>query len=392
MKYNFNTPVDRSVNFSAKYDECASKFGKDGLIPLWIADMDLKTAPEIIDAIDKRNKQGIYGYTTRPDTYWDALCDWHKKRNDWEIDKNLISFNTGVVPAICSLISELTQKGDYILFTPPVYGEFFDFAKNWGREALVVDLCEENGYYTLDLNAFEEALKKGPKFFILCNPHNPVGRVWTKEELKAMGDLCVKYNVLIISDEIHSDLILYGNKHMPMAVVSKEIANNTITCTSVSKTFNLAGVQASATIFPNSKLKAIHDNYWQKIGIHRNNCFSLVAVEAALREGEEWLTQLLKHIESNIDYVDTYLKENIPQITFRKPEGTYLIWLNCKNLNMSADELKIFMIEKAGLALSDGRGFGSNGEGYVRINVACSIDVLEKALTQLKKAVDNHLK
>lgn len=391
MQYDFNRPIDRWTNLAAKYDEMEKKFGSRDLIPMWIADMDLMTAQPIMDAIAERNKQGMFGYNTRPDCYFEAVCDWQEKRNGWKVDPNMCVFALGVVPALCTFVREFSNPGDEIMFMTPVYGEFFDSVENWGRKPLTVSLKEENGYYSVDWEAFENALKRKPPIFILCNPHNPVGRCWTKEELKRMGDLCIQYGTLIVSDEIHSDLMLFGNKHIPMPTVSPEIAANTITCTSATKTFNLAGLQAATIVFPNQDLIDKYQKFWKSMDVHRNNSFSTVAVIAAFREGEEWLEQLLAHLESNVLYVEKYLQENIPEIKLHRPECTYLLWLNCKGLGLKGDELPRFIIEKAGLALNDGRGFGPEGEGYMRMNIACNRQTVEKAMAQLKAAVDAHM-
>ena len=238
----------------------------------------------------------------------------------------------------------------------------------------------------IDFPAFEKALQSKPALFILCNPHNPLGRVWRKEELEKIGNLCLKYHVPIVSDEIHSDLILWGNKHIPIASISEEIAANTITCTSATKTFNLAGLQASTIIFPDKEKQQKFEGFWRKFDVHRNNCFSVVANEVAFREGEEWLEQVLRYIEGNMEYVKNYLDEKIPEINTYLPESTYLMWLDCRNLNMTGDVLVDFMINEARLGLGDGRGFGAP-EGYMRINVACPRAILTEALTQLEKAV-----
>ncbi len=392
MQFDFNQPVDRWDNFAAKYDEMEARFGRKDLLPMWIADMDLRTAPAILEAMDARNKQGVFGYTSRPDSYFEAVCDWQEKRNGWRPDRERCVFALGVVPALCTFVREFSREGDEILFLTPVYGEFFDSVENWGRKPLTVSLREEEGRYSVDFEAFEEALKRRPPLFILCNPHNPVGRVWTPEELRRMGELCVKYQVLMVSDEIHSDLVLFGHRHTPLASVSEEIAAHTITCTSATKTFNLAGLQAATLIFPNEQLQNQYQKFWKGLDVHRNNCFSLVAVEAAFRQGEEWVDQLLDHLESNILYVESYLKEHIPEISLRRPECTYLLWLNCKALNLPGDALPRFMVEKARLALNDGRGFGAaDGEGFMRMNIACPRSTVEEAMKRLRAAVDQHM-
>ncbi len=392
MQYDFNQPIDRWDNFAVKYDEMEQKYGRRDLIPMWIADMDLKTAQPILDAIDQRNKQGMFGYVSRPASYFEAVCDWQFKRNGWRPDPALCVFTLGVVPAICTCVREFSQPGDEVMFLTPVYGEFFDSVENWDRKCLTVPLHEDAGRYSVDFEAFEQALQRKPALFILCNPHNPVGRVWSPEELRRMGELCCQYGVPILSDEIHSDLMLFGHKHTPMASVSPAIAANTITFTSATKTFNLAGLQAATVTFPNLELLNRYQTFWKGLDVHRNNCFSLVAVEAAFRHGEEWLTQLLAHLEGNVTYVEEYLRENIPEITLHRPDCMYLLWLNCKGLNLPGDELPAFMTNEARLALNDGRGFGpKEGEGYMRMNIACPRSTVERAMSQLKAAVDKHM-
>lgn len=388
MNYNFNEPVDRSKNFSVKYDELKKKFGRDDLIPLWIADMDIRVAQPIIEAIQERTEQGIFGYTSRPDSYFEAVCSWQERRNNWKINRDLVGFNLGVVPALCTAIKEFSNENDKVLFLTPVYPEFFEAVENWGRISLTSKLKEENNFFTVDYEDFEEKLKENPKLFILCNPHNPVGRVWTKDELTKIGQLCIKYNVMVISDEIHSDLMLWGNKHVPFASISEEFSNITITCISATKTFNLAGLQASTTVFPNKEVKNKFEDFWKRMDITRNNCFSLVAVEAAYNHGEEWLNQLLTHVENNMVYVKEYCEKNIPQIKAHLPESTYLMWLDCRDLNFGGDELVSFMVNKAHLGLNDGRAFGANS-GFMRLNVACPRVTLEKAMNNLKLAIDS---
>lgn len=388
MQYDFNEPVFRADNNSVKYDEMKPHFGRNDLIPMWIADMDLKVAAPITEAIEKRNQQAVFGYTSKPQSYYDAVHDWQKRKNAWDYDSSLTAFCPGIVPGISSVVRLFSEPGDRILFCTPVYSEFFDSVEGQGRIPLTVSLKEKDGYYTMDWDAFEAAAQKHPPLFILCNPHNPCGRSWTLDELKRIGEICCRNHILIFSDEIHSDLILYGNRHIPMATVSPETAANTITGISASKTFNLAGLQSSTIIFPDAGKKDTFEKFWKSFDIHRNNCFSLVATEAAFRYGEEWLLQLIRHLEGNINFTEKYLTENIPKIRFRKPEATYLLWLDCRALKLSGDQLKYFMVNQAGLALSDGRAFGKDGEGFARMNIACPRQTIEKALFQLKNAVD----
>jgi len=389
MQYDFNAPVDRSKNFSLKYDELKRVFGREDIIPLWVADMDLPTAQPIIDAIDRRNKQGIFGYTSRPESYFRSLCRWQEKRNGWQIDPGLVSYAPGVVPALAGIVQEFSNPGDSIAFFTPVYPQFFHVVENWDRIPATCQLIERDGYYTVDFDAFEQILReKRPPLLILCNPHNPVGRVWNLDELQKIGELCLRYGVKVISDEIHSDIILFGNKHIPFASISDEFAAITFTCLSASKTFNLAGLQAAFVVSPNTIAKKQFDKFWSRLDLSSNNCFSLVAVEAAFNDGEEWLEQVLRHFEQNMVYVQSFLQEHIPEIAVRLPECTYLMWLNCKGLGLNDQGLADFMVNKAKLGLNRGVTFGKGGEGYMRLNVACPIGTLEKAMQQLKAAVD----
>ncbi|WP_312353454.1 MalY/PatB family protein [Aminipila sp.] len=390
MKYNFDEIVDRSNNFSAKYEEKKKKFGTDDLLPLWIADMDFKTAQPIIDALEERARQGIFGYTYRPESYYEAICSWQEKRNNRLIDKSMISFSPGVVPSMSVLVRELTESSDCVLIQTPVYSEFYDVVENWGRKVIENPLAENEGKYTIDFEDLERKLAMDPKLFIFCNPHNPVGRVWNREELKKVVELCIKYHVIMISDEIHSDLILWGNQFIPSVHACPGAEKQIITCLAASKTFNLAGLQASIAVFPNKELKEKFDYVWKGMDILRNNCFSLVATEAAYKYGEEWLSQLIPYLEENMLFIDSYLRENLPQIKFSIPESTYLGWMDCRALNMKQDELNDFIIKKAKLGLNSGNSFARSLEGLMRINAACPRSLLKQALEQLKNAVDEY--
>lgn len=388
LKYNFNTVIDRSNNNAAKVLEAKLHFGTNDVIPLWIADMDFATLPEVVTAIKNRADQGIFGYTNRPDEYFAAYAAWQKKRNGWNADPNLMAFAPGVIPGMITLVKQLTKPGDKILIQPPVYHPFTDVVVNFDRCLVTNELVKDDtGMYRVDLADFEEKAKSGVKFFILCNPHNPVGRCWTKEELTAMAEICRKYNIMIISDEIHSDLILFGHKHTVLASLSKEISDITITCIAPSKTFNLAGLQSSTIVFPNADMKERYVKEIQRNDMARNNCFSLVAAMAAYTYGEEWVEELKRYLEENMRYVKNFLDSEIPQIKAYLPQATYLMWLDCSELGFKGKALQEFLVKKAGLGLNDGESFGPGGEGYARMNVACPRATLERALQQLKKAV-----
>ena len=386
MGYDFSQVIDRSKNCAAKYDERRKKFGTDDVIPLWIADMDFKTAQPIIDALTKRAQEGIWGYTSRPDSYFAAIRAWQKRRNGWEIDPSLMSFSLGVVQSISAVVRLFTPEGGSVLIQTPVYSEFYDMAEAWNRKVVENRFVEKDGRWSVDWEDFEKKLEE-VDLFLLCNPHNPLGIVWEPEDLRRMAELCMKHHVKLFSDEIHSDLIFHGKKHTPTATLSPEIADYVITGISGTKTFNLAGLQASTVIFPNAHDKQVFDHYWQCMDIHRNNAFSLTAMEAAFTYGEEWLEQLLPYISANFDYVVDYCREHIPQIKTYAPDATYLMWLDCRDLGLSNEELHDFMIQKAKLGLNDGCSFGRSLNGYMRLNAACPRSVLEQAMHQLEEAV-----
>ena len=388
MNYNFDEIIDRGGNRSAKYDERAKKFGTADVIPLWVADMDFRTAQPIIDACVAKAQEGIWGYTTRPDSYFQAVQQWEMRRKGWTPDTSLMSWSLGVVPSLSAIVKLFSNDGDKILIQTPVYMEFYDVTETWGREVVENRLVERDGKWDIDFDDFAEKVKQC-KLFLLCNPQNPVGRVWEPEELRKMAELCLESGTLVVSDEIHSDLIFHGKRHTPMASLSPEIAANTITCLSATKTFNLAGLQASTTIFPDREKKAVFEEFWGHMDIRRNNAFSSVAMEAAYREGEEWLEQLLRYISGNFDYVRDFCEENVPQIKPNLPDATYLMWLDCRDLGMTDEELRDFFIHKAGLGLNEGNAFGRSLTGFMRLNAACPRSTLERAMGRLKAAVDS---
>ncbi|HFL2404187.1 TPA: MalY/PatB family protein [Clostridioides difficile] len=388
MNYNFNEIVDRSNNFSSKWSEMEKKYGTNDLLPMWVADMDFKAAPCIIDSLKNRLEQEIYGYTTRPDSYNESIVNWLDRRHNWKIKSEWLIYSPGVIPAISLLINELTKANDKIMIQEPVYSPFNSVVKNNNRELIISPLQKlENGNYIMDYEDIENKIKD-VKLFILCNPHNPVGRVWTKDELKKLGDICLKHNVKIISDEIHSDIILKKHKHIPMASISKEFEKNTITCMAPTKTFNIAGLQSSYVVLPDEKYYKLLDDAFTRIDIKRNNCFSLVATEASYNNGESWLESFLEYLESNIDFAIKYINENMPKLKVRKPEGTYLLWVDFSALGLSDEELESILVQKGKVALNQGNSFGIGGSGYQRINLACPRSMLEEALIRIKNAIN----
>ncbi|HHV19196.1 MAG TPA: pyridoxal phosphate-dependent aminotransferase [Thermoanaerobacterales bacterium] len=380
--------MDRSKNYSSKWDELGKMYGRDDLLPLWVADMDFMSPKPVIEAIEARAKQGIYGYTSKPESYFESVARWMKKRHDWDVKTDWMIFSPGVVPALSFIVNALTHPGDKILVQSPVYYPFFKVIENNGRRVVNNPLLFNDGRYTMDFDDLEEKVKDPQvKLLFLCSPHNPVGRVWTEEELKKLGRICIDNNILIISDEIHQDILYPGVKHTPFASISEEFALNSITCTAPSKTFNLAGLQTSSIVIPNKIYYDVYKNFMTRIHLLRNNAFGLVALEAAYTYGEEWLDQFLEYLDGNLKTLSEGIEKDIPQIKIIKPEGTYLVWMNCRELGFDSKHLSDFMINKARLALDDGYWFGTGGEGFQRINLACPRAYVNEALTRLKKAV-----
>ncbi|WP_315169439.1 MalY/PatB family protein [Metaclostridioides mangenotii] len=389
MKYNFDDVVDRSDNFAAKWSEMNKKYGTNELLPMWVADMDFKAAPCIVDAIRNRLDQEIYGYTTRPDSYNESIVNWVSKRYGWDIKADWLIFSPGVMPTISLLISELTDKNNKIMIQEPVYSPFNSIVKANDRELVISPLIkEENGNYVMNYDEIESKIKD-VKLFILCNPHNPVGRVWTKEELKKLGDICIKNGVKVISDEIHSDIILKGQKHIPFGSISEEFAQNSITCMAPTKTFNIAGLQMSQVILPNEDDYKKLDTAFTRIDIKRNNAFSLVATEAAYNHGEDWLEEFLEYLEGNIDFAIDYINKNIPALKVNKPEATYLLWVDFSGLGKSNEEIAKALVEKGKVALNNGPSFGIGGDQFQRINLACPRAMVVEGLSRIKTAVDS---
>lgn len=387
LKYDFDTVVDRTHNLSIKYDRRLEKFGNDQVIPLWVADMDFKTAQPVIDALTRRAQEGIWGYTARPERYYEAVMDWQRRRHNWTIRREQLSWTPGVVPALYALVELFTPPRSKVLIQTPVYPNFYTAAERCGRTVLESPLVERDGQWSVDWADFEDKLSQA-SLFLLCSPHNPLGRVWTREELTRMTDLCRKHRVLLVSDEIHADLIFHGKVHVPTASLSPQTAGEVVTCISATKTFNLAGLQESSLVFPDNRMREIYDAYWQSLDIQNSNAFGPVAVESAYRYGEEWLEQLLPYLSDNFDYVAQYCAQHIPRIKPHVPDATYLMWLDCRELGLDNQGLRRFMIEQAGLGLNEGWTFGRSLTGYMRLNAACPRSVLERAMAQLEAAVN----
>lgn len=384
----FDSVISRHNTNSLKYDDMQASFGESDLLPLWVADMDFKAPTPVLEAIAKRLDHGIFGYTSRPESYFEAITTWYEREHGLSIEKTHILHAPTVVASLSTLIRVLTEKGDGVLIQPPVYYPFKNIIEANERQVIENPLRYEAGRYYIDLEDLELKIKKtGSKLLILCNPHNPVGRVWSREELSALSQLCEKYAVQVISDEIHCDFALFGHVFTAFASLNDYTKANTITCLSTSKTFNLAGLQASFVVIPDHSIreKTAHALYFQDIA--RNNCFSLVATEAALREGKPWLTELKAYLESNIEYLIDYSQNYLPGFSVHKPEGTYLVWIDVSLWGLISNEaVDQFFIKEAKVAVDAGYWFGPTGKGFIRLNVACPLTTIKKALLRIENA------
>lgn len=387
MKYDFDRIIDRRQTGSVKWDFNQRIFGREDILPLWVADMDFQAPEAVIEALVRRAKHGIYGYSDGMDGYYEALNTWLNKRHGWEIQKDWVIFSPGIVFALFQLVQSLTKPGDKVLLQSPVYPPFFKAVKNNCRELVNSQLILQDGRYTMDFKDLEGKFSRGVKMMILCNPHNPVGRVWERDELDRLGKLCLEYDVLVISDEIHSDLIYKGHHHIPFASLSPELALQSVVCTAPSKTFNLAGLQTSNLIIPNPEYRKAFQTTRDLTGIHNPNVFGITALEAAYSEGWDWLNQLLDYLQKNVDFIFSSLAQ-IPQIRAIQPEGTYLVWLDFRELGMGPNELQDFLVHKAGVGLNAGFQFGPGGEGFARLNIGCSKSLLEEAFERIIAAIN----
>jgi cystathionine beta-lyase len=386
---DFNEIIERKNTCSLKYDFAAKRGMPEDVLPLWVADMDFRTPDCVIEALVEKSRHGIFGYSESNREYFDVLQNWFKSRHGWEINEEWLVKTPGVVYAICAAIRALTEKGDGVLIQQPVYYPFTEAILENERMLAVNELKYSQGRYSIDFEDFEDKIVNNDiKLFILCNPHNPVGRVWTKEELIRIGDICLKHKVIVISDEIHMDFVYPGHKHLVFADLKPEYQQITITCTAPTKTFNLAGLQISNIFIPNCKLRTAIKKEIDKTGYSQLNIMGIVACKAAYSEGGEWLNCLQEYLEENLAFLSCFLREKLPQVKLVEPEGTYLVWLDFQGLNLSEAELNELIIKKAGLWLDRGTMFGAGGRGFQRINIACPRSVLNKALNNLEAAVN----
>jgi len=391
MSYSFDTVIERRGTDSIKYDFAAKRGLPEDVLPLWVADMDFPSPPEVLDALAEKCRNGIFGYSdVADDSYFNALFKWYSERFGWRLSPEWLVKAPGVVFAICAAIRALTEEGEAVLIQQPVYYPFSESVLANGRRLVVNELVYSGGKYSVDLEDFEEKIKREKvKLFILCSPHNPVGRVWRAEELSAMGEICLRHGVKVVSDEIHADFVYPGNRHQVFAAISPELADITVTCTAPTKTFNLAGLQISNILISNPELRRRFRLEISKTGYSQLNIMGLVACRAAYEHGARWLDELLVYLGSNLEFVRSFLARELPRVRLVEPEGTYLVWLDFRALWLTDRELNDLIVNKAKLWLDAGTMFGAGGTGFQRVNIACPRSLLERAMRQLKGALSS---
>ena len=387
MSWNFDEEINREGTDCIKWDLRKDVFGNINVIPMWVADMDFRTPDFIVNSLRERVNHNIYGYSFRPDSYFTSVSGWFARRHNWKIDKEWILFCPGVVPALNFCTLAFTNPGDSIIVQPPVYFPFFSAVEAHSRKLIYNTLKETNGRWEMDLESLKDSIDGNTRMIIISNPHNPVGRAWTSEELSALAEICLEKNILILSDEIHCDLILPGFKHTPFAAISEQIASITVTCIAPSKTFNLAGLSTSAVIIPDQALRKSFKKIVDSLHVGNGNIFGTIASIAAYSYGHEWLEALLGYVDINASFVIDYCRRMVPEIVPVQPEATYMIWLDCRKFGMTGKELQNFFVRRAGIGMNEGSAFGPRGEGFMRMNLGTTHKTVEKAMQQIESAV-----
>ena len=384
MKYDFDKQISRRDTDSYKWDSVT----EEGVLPLWVADMDFQTAPAITEALRRRVEHGIFGYTRVPDSYYEAVCGWFRRRHGWTIDPAWIIYTSGVVPAVSAVIKALTRKGDKVLVQTPVYNCFFSSIRNNGCEMVSSPLIYADRTFTIDFEDLErKAADPGVKLLLLCNPHNPAGRVWRRDELLRLGEICLRHGVTVVSDEIHCELVFAGHRYTPFASLGEEFLKNSVTCISPSKAFNIAGLQIANIVCADAAMRARIDRAINDNEVCDVNPFGVIATRAAYNEGEEWLTQLLDYIWNNYLYMSSFCAEHLPKFPVARLEGTYLAWQDCRRLGLGSEELEHRLVREARLWLNAGTMYGAEGEGFMRWNLACPRATLDEALRRFAEFV-----
>jgi cysteine-S-conjugate beta-lyase len=386
-RFNFDEVVIRKGTDSIKYDGAEEFLGNGNVIPMWVADMDFKTPPFVADALRTRMDHEVYAYTMRNKQYFESIAGWLKRRHQWMVPEEAIAFTPGVVPALNLAVLSYTQPGDRIIVQPPVYFPFFTAVRDHGRRLIYNPLKAENGRLGMDFDDLERCVAKGARMLFLSSPHNPGGSVWTEEELRRLAGICLREDLLIFSDEIHCDLVYKPNKHVPLARLSEEIADRCITSVAPSKTFNLSGFSTASVIITNGELRKKFNATLDHLHIGGGNIAGNVASQAAYTYGDEWVDELMDYLSENLDILEDFLAKHIPQVKMLRPQATFLVWLDCRDLGLDDDALNRFFIEKAGLGLTRGDLFGPGGSGFMRMNTGCTKATLTRALVQMKDAV-----
>lgn len=384
MKYNFDELVPRRGSNSYKWDSA----GSEDVLPMWVADMDFRTAPAVVEALRKRVEHGIFGYVKVPTAYYDAIGDWFKRRHSWRVEKDWILFTTGVVPALSAIIKALTHPGDKVLVQTPVYNCFFSSIRNDECEMVANPLIYRNGAYSIDFDDLEKkAADPRVKLLLLCNPHNPAGRVWTRHELTRIGEICLRNDVFVVADEIHCELVYPGHQYIPFASISEDFLHSSVTCTSPSKAFNLAGLQVANIFAANPAVRKKIDKALNVNEVCEINPFAVEALIAAYNEGEEWLEELRQYLLGNYNYLKRFFEEQLPQFPVLALEGTYLVWVDCSVLKQSSEEIVKRLLEKEMLWVNEGSMYGEAGEGFIRINIACPRQLLIEGLNRIARVL-----
>jgi cystathionine beta-lyase len=386
-KFDFDRIIDRKGTSSEKWDGLEKRFGAADLISMWVADMDFEAPPCVKQALSKRVEHGIFGYTEQSLSYYGSVTGWIGKRHNWNVQKEWICNTPGVVPALSASLMAFTQPGDGVVIQTPVYYPFFSVIQGRGRKVVENPLIFEDGKFRMDFEDLEARITPEVKVLFLCSPHNPTGRVWTRKELDRLARICQERDLVVVSDEIHSDIVYQGSVHTPLASVSADMASRTITCMSPSKTFNIAGLSTSVAVIPDKRKRSDFKRVTEFLHIEGGNLFGTFALEAAYNEGEEWLEELLVYLENNLDFTEKYLSDNIPGISLVRPEGTYVPLIDFRSLEMTGEELQQFLIHRASVAMDGGHWFGSTGEGFTRINIATPRSILQKGLEGIERAI-----
>lgn len=392
MKYNFDEVIDRHNTGAIKIEKLKLLFGTNDIIPLWVADMDFRTPEFITNSIIKRLEHPILGYTAACEDYFESVLKWIDYHHCWKVERSWLGFLPGIVPGLAFAVNAFTQPNDEVIVQPPVYPPFINVPSKNDRKAVFNPLKEVNGRFEMDFDDFERKITGRTRLFLLCNPQNPGGRTWDKETLIRIAEICYKHGILVISDEIHSDMALPGNMHTPFATVSELAEQNSITYMAPSKTFNMAGLISSSYIIPNVIIRKKFSEFLENSELANGNIFAYIAAKAAYQNGAEWLKQLIDYIQGNVDFVVEFLKKNVPQIKPMIPEASFLIWLDCSGLDMDTNQLQDFMVKKAKLGLNKGTTFGPGGEKHLRLNIGCPRSVLVEAMDNLKNAVNDLVK